>query len=80
MKGAVLRDHHFNNHTMSSAPDFTKACIVMFGVNLSWVFILLWAAWGLLAVAGVAWGINRWLCWLDSRRTRRLAPTPVTHQ
>ena len=36
-----------NNHPTQSAPNFTNACIVMFGVNLSWVFLLLWALWGL---------------------------------
>lgn len=56
------------HHNMPSAPDFTKACIVMFGVNLSWVFLLLWALWGLLAVAALGWSLNRWMTWLDMRR------------
>lgn len=53
---------------MNSAPDFTKACIVMFGVNLTWIFFAIWAVWGLLAVAVLGWVVNRWLSWLERRR------------
>ena len=65
-----------NNHPTQSAPNFTNACIVMFGVNLSWVFLLLWALWGLLAVAALGWSLNRWMTWLKARKTR--ARQPIT--
>ncbi|MEL7099967.1 MAG: hypothetical protein AAGM84_14165 [Pseudomonadota bacterium] len=52
----------------SSAPDYTTACIVMFGVNLTWIFFAIWAFWGLLAVALIGWGLNRWMAWLERRR------------
>lgn len=55
------------NH-IQSAPNFTTACIVMFGVNLSWVFLVLWAIWGLIAVAALSWVLNRWIQWLELRR------------
>lgn len=42
-----------------AAPNYTSACIVMFGVNLVWVFLVLWAIWGLVAVALTGWGLNR---------------------
>ena len=35
----------------SSAPNYISACVVMFGVNILWVFMLIWAIWGLPAVA-----------------------------
>lgn len=57
-----------DNNT-KSAPNFTTACIVMFGVNLSWVFLLLWAVWGLIAVAALSWVLNRWIRWLEFRRS-----------
>lgn len=31
-----------------SAPNYTTACIVMFGVNLTWILIAIWAIWGLV--------------------------------
>lgn len=48
-----MRDQH-----PSSAPDFTKACVVMFGVNITWVFMVVWAIWGLLLVMFLGVVIN----------------------
>ena len=42
-----------------AAPNYTQACVVMFGVNLMWIFMVIWAIWGLLAVALTGWAINR---------------------
>jgi hypothetical protein len=42
-----------------AAPNYTSACVVMFGVNLVWVLLLLWAIWGLVAVALIGWGLSR---------------------
>ena len=50
------------------APDFTKACIVMFGVNITWIFMAIWAVWGLVAVAVTGWCINRAISVLEARR------------
>ena len=30
----------------------------MFGVNILWVFVVIWALWGLLAVALSGWAVN----------------------
>ena len=48
-----------DSHDRPAAPDFTQACIVMFGVNLTWIFVVIWAIWGLLAVAITGWLVNR---------------------
>lgn len=56
------------NNTPGSAPNFTKACLVMFGVNIAWVFMVLWAIWGLIAVAVTGWCINRAITYLEARR------------
>jgi uncharacterized membrane protein len=40
-------------------PDYTQACVVMFGVNLAWVLMVIWAIWGLLAAALLGWVVNK---------------------
>lgn len=42
-----------------AAPDFTQACVVMFGVNLTWIMMVIWAIWGLVAVAVLGWVVNK---------------------
>ena len=42
-----------------AAPNFTTACVVMFGVNLVWILVLIWAVWGLIAAGALAWAVNR---------------------
>lgn len=42
-----------------AAPNFTQACVVMFGVNLTWILMVIWAVWGLLAVAATGWLVNQ---------------------
>ena len=42
-----------------SAPNFTQACVVMFGVNIAWIFMVIWAIWGILAVAATGWVLNK---------------------
>ncbi|KEJ89204.1 hypothetical protein [Sulfitobacter donghicola] len=51
-----------------SAPNFTKACIVMFGVNITWIFMAIWSIWGLIAVACTGWCINRVISFIAARR------------
>lgn len=54
--------------TTGSAPNYKKACIVMFGVNLSWIFMAIWAFWGLFAVAATGWCIHRAIRHLEARQ------------
>lgn len=42
-----------------AAPNYTHACIVMFGVNLLWILIVIWINWGLMAVAFVGWLVHQ---------------------
>lgn len=51
-----------------SASNYTQACIVMFGVNILWVFMVIWAIWGLLAVALSGWAINVAIDRIGARR------------
>ena len=50
------------------APDFTHACIVMFGVNIMWIFIVIWITWGMLAVALCGWGVKVFIDRIAQRR------------
>ncbi len=55
-------------NTQGSAPNFKQTCIVMFGINIAWVFFVIWAIWGLIAVAGTGWCINRAISLIASRQ------------
>ena len=57
-----------DGHKLGRAPNFTTACIVMFGVNLAWVMLLLFAVYGLVAAVFIGLVVNHWLNWLDHRR------------
>ena len=46
-------------HDRKPAPNYTQACVVMFGVNIAWIFMVIWAIWGLLAVAATGWVVNK---------------------
>lgn len=51
----------------SQAPDYTTACLVMFGVNVTWVLVAIWAFWGLLMVMVTALFINHLMTRLQIR-------------
>ncbi len=57
-----------DTHDRPSAPDFTQACVVMFGVNLTWVLMVIWAVWGLLAVAATGWAVHQIINRIDAVR------------
>jgi hypothetical protein len=57
-----------DQHKLGRAPNFTNACIVMFGVNLGWILLALFAVYGLIAAVFVGLVVNHWLNWLDHRR------------
>ncbi|MEL7093145.1 MAG: hypothetical protein AAFN94_15555 [Pseudomonadota bacterium] len=47
-----------DDHKTRSAPNYTTACIVMFGVNVTWILVAIWAIWGLIAAFLLAIGVN----------------------
>ena len=57
---------HPNDHP--AAPNYTNACIVMFGVNLAWMLFLVWAVWGLLTAAAASWLLARVIDRIEDRR------------
>lgn len=56
-----------------TAPNYTTACIVMFGVNLFWILFAIWAIWGLLAAALLGWSVNHAMTRLHQRAQARRA-------
>lgn len=68
------------NHKLGRAPNFTGACIVMFGVNLAWIMLFIFAVYGLIAAVFIALVLNHWINWLEYRRAQQesaLAPLPA---
>ena len=50
-----------DRHTQGTAPNYTNACIVMFGVNITWVLVAIWAIWGLIAAMLLGLGVHHLL-------------------
>ena len=65
-------------HKLGRAPNYTGACIVMFGVNLGWVLLLLFAVYGLVVAVFICLVVNHWLNWLDLRRRATQETTAVS--
>ena len=55
------------NRRPGRAPDYTQAALVMLGVNLMWVFLLLWAMFGFIASLALAALVNHAITRLDAR-------------
>jgi uncharacterized membrane protein YagU involved in acid resistance len=70
------------HHKLGRAPNYTGACIVMFGVNLGWVLLLLFAVYGLVVAVFICLVVNHWLNWLDQRRRaiQEASATPTSGQ
>lgn len=58
-----------NDRAIGAAPNFTGACIVMFGVNIAWIFLALLATLGLPAVLIAGLGLHHWINRLEARRS-----------
>ena len=59
-----------DNHKLGRAPNFTGACIVMFGVNVAWVMLWLYAVYGLVAAVFLGLAVNHWINWIELRKKR----------
>ncbi|MEL6453008.1 MAG: hypothetical protein AAFQ19_17280 [Pseudomonadota bacterium] len=61
-----------DDHQMGRAPNYTAACIVMFGVNITWVLVAIWAIWGLIAAMLLGLGVNHLMdrihAWAEARQ------------
>lgn len=52
----------------SPAPNYTCACVVMFGVNITWMLMLVWIVWGLIAACLTGWIVSKILDRIDKTR------------
>ncbi len=54
------------------APNLTSACVFMFGVNITWVLIAIWAVWGLVAALLLGWSVDKLItrmqAWSQAKR------------
>ncbi|NKX47721.1 hypothetical protein HGG67_05710 [Rhodobacteraceae bacterium R_SAG8] len=64
LRGGIMR----SSDRGQSAPNYNSACVVMFGVNILWLFVVIWALWGLLAVALSGWAVNAMIDRIAARR------------
>ncbi|MEQ8294198.1 MAG: hypothetical protein RIA08_18525 [Roseovarius sp.] len=44
--------------TLPEAPNYTNAALIMALVNLLWIFMVLWAVFGLPVVLAISYGLN----------------------
>ncbi len=54
---------------ISAAPDYTNPALVMFAVNLIWIFFVIWVLYGFVPVLILAVLINHGIGRLDAWRT-----------
>ncbi len=57
-----------DDHRMKSAPNYTGAALTMLGVNLMWIFMVVWALVGYAAVLLFAAVLNYGITLLARRR------------
>jgi len=53
---------------MKEAPNYTNAALVMGAVNLLWVFMVIWATLGFLAVLVTGFVLDKLILWCARRR------------
>ncbi|MDT8326443.1 MAG: hypothetical protein RQ750_03510 [Roseovarius sp.] len=57
-----------NRGNMPSAPNYTNAALAMGLVNLIWVFMVIWAKLGLLAVIATGYLLDKMISRIARRR------------
>ncbi|MEL7282688.1 MAG: hypothetical protein AAFY35_11225 [Pseudomonadota bacterium] len=53
--------------TMREAPNYTTPALIMGGVNLFWILMVIWVAYGMLAVVALGFALERVIHWLSRR-------------
>lgn len=64
-----------NNHR-KRVEDYTVPTLVLLGVNLLWIFLVIWACLGFAAVLLTGWLLNHLITRLDHHRARRESRWP----
>lgn len=47
-----------SDRRIQAAPDYTNAALTMMGVNLMWIFVVIWAVFGMIPVLVLAALLN----------------------
>lgn len=53
--------------TMREAPNYTNAALIMGGLNLFWIMMVVWVAYGMVAVLALSFALERGIHWLSHR-------------
>lgn len=54
---------------LDAAPNYTNAALIMGLVNLLWIFMALWAAFGLPTIMLIGYILDKLISWMARRRT-----------
>ncbi|MFK7940575.1 MAG: hypothetical protein AB8B82_14435 [Roseovarius sp.] len=54
---------------MDAAPDYTNAALIMGLVNLLWIFMALWAVFGLPTIMLIGYALDKLISWKSRRQT-----------
>ncbi len=57
-----------DHQPIGRAPDYTNAAINMMGINLLWIFFVVWVLWGVIPVLMIAYAINRFVEYVGDTR------------
>jgi hypothetical protein len=68
-----MPEQRMPEHGQGIAPDFTNAVITMLGVNLMWIFFVVWVLYGFVPVLVLAALVNHFTVRIAERRGLRPA-------
>lgn len=54
---------------MDAAPNYTNAALIMGLVNLLWIFVVLWAVFGLPTIMLLGYTLDKLISWMARRQT-----------
>lgn len=60
-----------SERNIKAAPDYTAAAITMLGINLMWIFFVVWVIYGFVPVLILAIVINHLINRLETRQAAR---------
>ncbi len=60
------------NDVPNSVPNYTQACIVMFGVNILWILVAIWVNWGFVTAIIFSLWVNHIMTRLALRAQARM--------
>ena len=52
---------------MREAPNYTNAALIMGGINLFWILMVIWVAFGMLTALALGFALERGIHWLSRR-------------